>query len=872
MSSSGSPPSHVPSRPARRSLWALALLCTGFVISRRIGAAWPESMLAQSVPWFAAACVLVAAGLWARGAACRVLLAAAVVAAGAGWFAARVHELPRDALGAMLDHGSLAPPAVVTLRGIAADSPRKREAERGEFDAPPARPSWAFDLLTESIETSRGTRRVSGRVRVFVAGDAPEVRAGQRVEVIGALEPVRTLGNPGEYDLRAWAAQEGVAGTLNAPGRSLVRVIEPPRGAARVHAAWLAWRSAMRQRAEAALGSRASAARASATGDAAADENDEESRRARALLRSLLLGERDPELRDVQAAFRGLGLVHLVAISGFNLAVMAFIALFLLRLSGDRGWIEPAALALLVAAYMIVLPAETPIIRSGLMVLAFLLIDATGRRYDRLTTLGWIGCALVLWRPLDAWSLGFQLSMGVTGLLLWQGDRFTVRLFGAPLRGLVPDRSRGAAAMARRGLRAAIGAGKSLCATTLLCWAAAAPVVIWQTGMLSPLAPVTTIIVLPLVTLVLWVGYIVLLVGVLVPAAGEGAAGALDLLAAFLIDVVLALDALPGTTLHLPRVGWVWAVCAAACVLWWCARGRANSRRGWAVSAVLLAWLVAQVWLGPRLAVGRDVALRVDALAVGDGTCMVVRDGRGEAMLWDCGSLMPRVGERVVARALRELGAGTVRTAVITHSDIDHCSGLVDVVAPLGVRVVLVSRVFADGAERAPWGASGRLLAALRDRGVEVRAVGAGDSFAVGAARVEFVWPPEGYVPRLVNDASLVARVSVQTEAGERFALLTGDIGPQSIARLLEEGDAGRLAGASILEIPHHGSVNDAALEFVRRAGAAAALQSTGRERARREEWGPLAAGRAWKVTARDGAAWAEVLRDGGVRAGSARK
>ena len=176
MSSSGSPPSHVPSRPARRSLWALALLCAGFVVARRIGEAWPESLFAQSVPWFAAACVLVAAGLWARGAACRVLLGAAVVAAGAGWFAARVHELPRDALGAMLDHDPLAPPAVVAIRGIAADSPRKREAS-GEFDSPLLRPSWGFDVYTESILIGPEPRPVSGRVRVFVAGERRKSRA-----------------------------------------------------------------------------------------------------------------------------------------------------------------------------------------------------------------------------------------------------------------------------------------------------------------------------------------------------------------------------------------------------------------------------------------------------------------------------------------------------------------------------------------------------------------------------------------------------------------------------------------------------------------------------------------------------------------------
>ena len=37
-------------------------------------------------------------------------------------------------------------------------------------------------------------------------------------------------------------------------------------------------------------------------------------------MRAMLLGERDPALAEVESAFKRVGLVHLVAISGFNLA------------------------------------------------------------------------------------------------------------------------------------------------------------------------------------------------------------------------------------------------------------------------------------------------------------------------------------------------------------------------------------------------------------------------------------------------------------------------------------------------------------------------------------------------------------------------
>jgi len=888
-------------RPARRSLWVLVLMGAGFVIARWLGG-WGgvhALMAAPSSAWFGAACVLVLAGVFARGWWCRLALGAAVMLAAGGWFTLRVVETPRDALAPMLDPDPLAGPSVMTIEGVVREKPRRREAERGEFDSPAGEAKWVVELEADTVNTAAGPVRASGGVRVFVAGDAaPPVREGQRIRVTGATEPVCAAGNPGEFDIESWARQEGLAGTMSVPGAELVEVIEGSGGMERLRAGWLAWRGWLRERAEAALGGEPPSGRSTELRSARREEQGKAESRAsaRTLLRSVLLGERDPELREVQGAFVNLGLVHLVAISGFNLAVMAFIALFLLRATGDRGWLEPALLALVVGLYMIVLPAQTPIIRSGLLVLALLLTEAGGRRYDRLSTLGWIGCGLLLWKPLDLWSLGFELSMGVTGVLLWQGHRFADRLFGAELRGLAPDRSRTWDARLRRAARAAWRLTKQTAAASVLAWLVATPVVIWQTGMFSPLAPLTTLLVLPLVTVVLWAGYLALVIGMCVPGAAALTGGVLDLLASLLIDVVLVLDALPGMTFNLPRVSVWWAFAATACALWCCARGRLRwgdgwaagwrDRAGWIAAGMVVVWLIAEVAIGPRLAVGglrQSTALRIDTLAVGDGTCHLLRaGGRGdEAMLWDCGSLTARIGERVVRRAVRDLGAWKVRTAVVTHANVDHYSGLADVAGPLGVRVVLVSRAFADEAERAPWGGPGRLLAALRARGIEVRTVGAGDGFALGGehgASVEFVWPPEGYTPRLVNDASLVARITpgIRGRGASSPApslLLTGDIRPASMAGLLAAGP-GVLGGVGILELPHHGSVNETAIEFVRAVSPAVVLQSTGPRRAVRGQsggWETLREGRVWWVTARDGAAWGEVGKDGDVRSGSRR-
>ena len=109
---------------------------------------------------------------------------------------------------------------------------------------------------------------------------------------------------------------------------------------------------------------------------------------ASALLEALLLGERSGAFDEVQATFTRLGLAHVLAISGMHLVVVAAGCVWLVRLTGDRGGLESLAAALVVCIYLVLVPARAPIVRAGLGVLVFLVADAAGRRYDRITLLG----------------------------------------------------------------------------------------------------------------------------------------------------------------------------------------------------------------------------------------------------------------------------------------------------------------------------------------------------------------------------------------------------------------------------------------------------------------------------------------------------
>lgn len=220
-------------------------------------------------------------------------------------------------------------------------------------------------------------------------------------------------------------------------------------------------------------------------------------------------------------------------------------------------------------------------------------------------------------------------------------------------------------------------------------------------------------------------------------------------------------------------------------------------------------------------------------------------------------------------RSLRTLGVHRVRDVVLTHANFDHYSGLPDVAARLGVKRVWTTDAFLDRVAREPGGAAAACVQDLRRLGVEIGTWSAGVAAQLGDADIAVLSPPRDAAFVSDNDTSLIARLSVRTDEGERSLMMTGDAQRAALAALMSP-DAD--LHADVLELPHHGSVQPTALAFVDRVGPRVVLQSTGPSRALDIRWNKQRLGRAWWTTATDGAAWVRFGRDGMIRTGSVRR
>ncbi|HAV79053.1 MAG TPA: hypothetical protein DCX53_17015 [Anaerolineae bacterium] len=137
------------------------------------------------------------------------------------------------------------------------------------------------------------------------------------------------------------------------------------------------------------------------------------------LLAGILLGVDTGLTRELQQAFKNTGTAHIIAISGFNISIIAgiFVTYFSRFLGERRGAILAVSAIIL---YTILVGGDAAVVRAAVMGTLALLARQLGRRQVALNTLMAVALLMCLWNPLYVWDVGFQLSFFATlGLILY---------------------------------------------------------------------------------------------------------------------------------------------------------------------------------------------------------------------------------------------------------------------------------------------------------------------------------------------------------------------------------------------------------------------------------------------------------------------
>jgi competence protein ComEC len=144
------------------------------------------------------------------------------------------------------------------------------------------------------------------------------------------------------------------------------------------------------------------------------------------LLAGILLGDESGLSEELKTAFNDTGTRHIIAISGFNISIMAglFLASFTKWLGARRAiWLT----ALGIGLYTLLVGAEASVVRAAIMGVLALIARQVGRQQFALNTLAFTAAMMALINPLVLWDGGFQLSFAATLGLVLYADRLRAR-------------------------------------------------------------------------------------------------------------------------------------------------------------------------------------------------------------------------------------------------------------------------------------------------------------------------------------------------------------------------------------------------------------------------------------------------------------
>ncbi len=765
-------------------------------------------------PWLwltLAACVALA-GAWLRrspppsrpGATPRVLMAGCLIASLA---AVRTAHAPADAIDRFLTaDGQLA-----QVEGTVASPPRMTAPSEGFFaDFAYERPRTLLTLDTHRIAREHDRwESVAGRILVKLDEADTTLEVGDRVRLLGWLGDISPTKNPGEFDYRDWLAERGVRGRLTVRIREHVE----PLGDAPQPAGWNISNPGQR------------------VGDVLAGtlaEGMEGQPQRLALLEMLLLGRGQGGLGDLHDTFRNVGLAHVLSISGAHFGILVLLAWGLAKAVSSNPRLVAWLVLLAVLAYAAILPGRVPIVRATIMAAAYFGPAALGRAIPGRDALCLAGVAILLWQPSQLFAPGFQLSFVAVAAILLYTANVAQWIWPKPL---VPLRHVPAWMPVARGV-------VNYLAVSVVAFFAVLPLIVFHFGLVSPWAILLSLLSWPLLFAVLALGYLKMLVGWLLPSVGLLLAGPLGRAVDMLVTLAERAQDWPGATWQLqhPMQGWLgvaWTLAALLCVFAWFGE-RFRWRRAWGVA--LAGLLIAALTLlqdFPQRHFRGQPAATLTMVAVGDGSCFVLRS-QGKTLVFDCGSQgYDQVGKRSVVPALRRMGVDRIDLLVLSHGDLDHVSGVPELLEAIPVRRVVCSpEVFADAANR-PTAATARLLAWLDQRGQTPEAIVAGWSLDFGATKLETLWPPPDLVAPRSNDHSVLLRIEV---AG-RAALLHGDLQNTGKLALLDDALLREKLDADVTDLPHHGSYVDASPSWLDAVSPTLVLQSSGPDRLRFDRW-----------------------------------
>jgi competence protein ComEC len=270
------------------------------------------------------------------------------------------------------------------------------------------------------------------------------------------------------------------------------------------------------------------------------------------LLTAFIFGDRYQLENDLNQAMINIGAVHLLAVSGFNLAVLAVGLWFLCRVAGVSRQITTVIVVLATLVYTTLTDFQPSVVRATIMIVILNVGVLLNKQSYALNSLAVAGFLILLINPNQLFDPGFQLSFLSTLGLVVLSSPIYLALTARPMPVVTNQADPKFTSSWRLMVLFARDQVMLMFCASLAAGLASLPVVMYHFQRFSLMGAVSTVILYIPATLLTLAGFAKLVLVILIPGTGPVLGWVTNALSVSLSYPAMLLSRLPGASFDVP--------------------------------------------------------------------------------------------------------------------------------------------------------------------------------------------------------------------------------------------------------------------------------------------------------------------------------
>ncbi len=505
------------------------------------------------------------------------------------------------------------------------------------------------------------------------------------------------------------------------------------------------------------------------------------------ILSNMILGLNNVD-GESRLLYQRTGVIHILAISGLHVSMIAFLLLGFMELIRPSLKINSWIVLVMLVAYTLYTGAHISTIRATVMMAIYLGHNIFYRKYDHHVALALAVMSMLLFNPFQLTSAGFLLSFTAVASIFY-------------ITPILPFGDVDNTLLKSVRVMVAIQVGIT-------------PLLIYFYNNVPLYSIFANLLILPVITFILSLGLIATIITSLSVTIGKVLMGSVFFLINYMNHVTSIISNMPFSSIMVGQINIYLIVSYYLMIILLVLKFKRLY-----VLALFLITITCIISFG----YANHDTLEINMMDVGNGDALFAHY-KGYTLLFDAGGQVglsgDNVGSRVLYPYLAKKGIGEVNYAIISHSDFDHSYGIIELVEHVDIRNIVLPIAYKSYKDEQ----IDRIRSLAQSKGIQLIYVSQGDTLRIEDLTIDFLYP---MLDMQVDDNNRNSIVSLVT-LDEFDMLITGDIYQEDEEELVEAYGL-RLGQVEVLKIPHHGSKTSSSEVFLNQIDPLISLISVGR-------------------------------------------